>query len=117
MPTITQAQYNTVMGVLNEIAGTSPPIQPPTSGGPTSPYGTTITPGVGSIIDASGYVWTISASGSVLRNGATPPEGAILNAIQAKFCPASGGRIFVEWSANQWVKDAITSWNSENPNC
>jgi len=46
---------------------TPPPIAPPGSSN-ESPEGTKLTPGVGSIMDSTGAVWTISTSMLILRN-------------------------------------------------
>lgn len=49
-------------------AGTGPAQPPPPGGGPESPDGTKITPGVGVVVDANGAHWTLTATSFIQKD-------------------------------------------------
>lgn len=68
-------QFSTdTQALMAAIAAQQPPAPPPPPPAPSeSPDGTVITPGAGSITDASGAAWTLDNNTNIRRNGAALP--------------------------------------------
>jgi hypothetical protein len=73
-PAVTPAQTTTIASIV-------PPTAPATAASDESPRATNIAPGSGSITDADGHVWTITASGSIMEDGQYTPGGGGTSAL------------------------------------
>ena len=101
VPTITQAQIDTVQGVLNAITGAAPP--PPPGVSPDK----TMVPPSASITDNGGSVWKLSGTIPLCNN---EQYGQTINAVL--LLEWSGGMVYAKTNTGQWLVARGSWWNS-----